>query len=195
MADGATHSMHGGRGGRASRRERGVVRRVRMTCVCGVARVLRVSVVTGVSIRGVLLSRVGRRGRSTAIAVVRLFVVSMTVVERRRRERSTLVVVRVVLSRIGRMRSMMRGIATLSNVSVFGGGIHGTVRWAWKRASGHGLRASKVRPGRRLLSVGVGVHVAGGLSVVRIAFGGVRGVGVVSWHVVWVDRQSDCCGK
>ncbi len=111
------------------------MRRVRVTRVCGVARCCCGERGSWRIRRSVWLSSAGRGRRSTSVAVARLFEKRLTLVKRRRRERPTLVIVRVVLSRVGRVRSVVRGIATLSSVSVFGGGIHGTVRRARKRAS------------------------------------------------------------
>lgn len=128
------------------------------------------------------LCRAGRGGRTRVVGVVRVFVVRVSVVEGWRRQGTALVVVRVVVSYVGRVRrrGVVRRVASVGGSMVR---IHGTVRRTWKRAARHGLRASEIGPRRHVTSCCcVRMHVAGGLGVVRVAVVRVRVVRIVAGH-------------
>ncbi len=132
-----------------------------------VARVLSM-VVVAVAIKSVLLCWAGRSGGSSIVAgVVRVVVVTVSVVKggggKGRAHRSTS---GGDACRLDEERDEEGKHARMAMI-----GIHGTVRRAWHRTPGHGLRASKVRPGGDV-TVGVRMHV-GGLGLVREAIVGV----------------------
>jgi len=126
------------------------VTRRRLSKVLGV-------IMVAVAVGSVRLCRAGRQRRSCVkAAMVGLFAVRMSVVERRRRrrQRPTLVIIRVMLTGVGGLRSVVW------RISSFGGTVarvHQVLWGARGRTSRHGLRASKLGPGRRV-SVGVRMH-------------------------------------